>query len=275
MKPTTIDRPPRELKTRIALDRLVDLEETRDVRPINQDHVERLAVAVDALPPVDVVKLTEQRFGLLAGYHRREAHRLAKRATMRVVIHDPDTEEWFGFAVRSNLAHGLPLTMAERKAAALRMLKDGDKRSDRVIAEDCGLSHPTVAKLREARFELEDEETEASTGKNYQLRVGRDGKARRVPGVLLEEPPLPAAQDSARQRVTPWLGTWDQDLAEDAGAQEALNAWSEAFDGLTRALSYAKTFHPPEEIPDRYGTVAEFQDRYRRLGEAVTEWGRK
>jgi ParB-like chromosome segregation protein Spo0J len=154
---------------------VIDLEETREVRPLDPEHVERLALVVDDLPPIGVVKLAGSRFGVLDGYHTREAHRQAGKKTIRVLVHDLAPEEWHRFAVRLNLAHGLPLTLDQRKNAALYMLESGDRRSDRAIATDCGLDHKTVAKLRSARGGIVE-----ATGEDPQLRVGRDGRSRRV-----------------------------------------------------------------------------------------------
>jgi hypothetical protein len=54
--------------------------------------------------------------------------------------------------------------------------------------------------------------------------------------------------------------------------QEALNAWSEGVDGLTGALSYAKTWTPPEDIPDGYVSKAEFIERLTELLEIAQGW---
>ena len=202
MPEPSITTEPQVRKRPVAIDRVESLPETRDVRCIDREHVEMLALAVDHLPPIDVVKLAKlnaERFGILAGYHRLAAHQLAGKKAIRIVVHDLAVEEWHPFAVRSNLAHGLPLTLDQRKAAARRMLED-NPRSSRAIAKDCGLSDKTVEALR--RPEADDE----ATADFPQLRVGQDGKSRRMPisrneddaafdpvhaGMLEEEPELP------------------------------------------------------------------------------------
>jgi hypothetical protein len=77
-------------------------------------------------------------------------------------------------AVRRNVAHGLPLTLADRKGAARQILGIHSEWSDRRIADVCGLSHVTVGSLRVAH--------DTPSGHLYQLdtRRGRDGKARPV-----------------------------------------------------------------------------------------------
>jgi hypothetical protein len=57
-----------------------------------------------------------------------------------------------------------------------------------------------------------------------------------------------------------------------AAAQEALNAWSDASDGLTRALSYALTYQPPASLPDAHVSVVDFRERVARLLQAVNGW---
>lgn len=57
-----------------------------------------------------------------------------------------------------------------------------------------------------------------------------------------------------------------------ASRQESLNAYSAAVDGLTRALSYAKTYSPPADIPDGYVSIGEFLQRVEELQEIAAKW---
>jgi Protein of unknown function (DUF3102) len=58
-----------------------------------------------------------------------------------------------------------------------------------------------------------------------------------------------------------------------AARQETLNAYSDAVDGLTRALSWAKTYTPPAEIPDNYLPAEEFVERIENLHQIAQKWG--
>jgi uncharacterized ParB-like nuclease family protein len=178
----------------VPVESIAEMEETAGVRShrLDLEHAARMVPFIGDLPPIDVVALQRSRYGVLAGYHRLKAHQLAERKTIKVSVHNLDPEQWFAFAVRSNVTHGLPLTLAERKAAACQMLYGGDKRTDRAIAADCGLDHKTVAKLRiprEAESGGEDPHLEPT------VRIGRDGKAYPVAGAVKrdeehdEEPP--------------------------------------------------------------------------------------
>jgi SAM-dependent methyltransferase len=147
------------LKTPVALDRVLEMDETRQVRPLDHPHAFLMSMAISDLPPIDVVRLRGHTFGVLAGYHRLEAHRLAGARTIKVTIHDLDPEEYHAFAVRSNVTHGRPLTLSERKANARLIIFDHPDWSAREIGRCCGLDHKTIAKLREPEPEPEPEET--------------------------------------------------------------------------------------------------------------------
>jgi hypothetical protein len=72
----------------------------------------------------------------------------------------------------------LPLSMRERRAAALRIVSAHPQWSDRRIAETCGVAPGTVATLRktsEGRPTVQSEQCDR--------RVGRDGRARPVPSL--------------------------------------------------------------------------------------------
>jgi hypothetical protein len=72
-------------------------------------------------------------------------------------------------AVQANVRHGKPLTRGERQAAAGNLLRRCPDRSDRWVAEVCGLSHSTVARIRQAAEAL-----------GPGVRTGRDGRRRPV-----------------------------------------------------------------------------------------------
>ncbi|MEU0084723.1 ParB N-terminal domain-containing protein [Streptomyces sp. NPDC006274] len=129
----------------------------------------RLLAETDAdLPPIVVHR---QSMRVIDGMHRLEAARLRAARTIRVVFFDGDDEEAFVLAVETNIRHGLPLSLADRKAAALRIVKAHPHWSDRAVAAKAGLTHKTVGLLRRR-----------STGEIPQLeaRVGLDGRLRAV-----------------------------------------------------------------------------------------------
>jgi hypothetical protein len=125
------------------------------------------------------------------------------RACLRLQI-EPQFEEFEGddadayaFVISKNISRR-HLKPADKKKAAADLLRMKPEQSDRSIARQVGISHPTVAAVRE---EIESQ----STGKSFQLsepeqevdatvqtgqlsepkpepkRIGRDGKARKRP----------------------------------------------------------------------------------------------
>jgi ParB-like chromosome segregation protein Spo0J len=106
--------------------------------------------------------------------HRAMAARSVGRSTIPAVMFDGDEAEARIEAVRSNIAHGKPLSLAEREAAAAGILDLVPDWSDRRVASVTGLSPKTVARLRRCRTEARATEDSAQ----LRGRVGRDGKLR-------------------------------------------------------------------------------------------------
>jgi AraC-like DNA-binding protein len=134
----------------------------------NRGHARMLAGLGDQLPPIVVHRSTMR---VIDGMHRLHAARLRGVKEIRVRFFDGDEASAFVLAVQLNVAHGLPLSLADRKAAADRIIGMYPNWSNRAIASATGLSGPTVA-ARRRRL----------TGKNVQLeaRIGMDGRVRPV-----------------------------------------------------------------------------------------------
>jgi DNA modification methylase len=130
------------------------------------------ANSFDQLPPVTVFWI-EGRDGwwLVDGWHRNAAAKLLGLADIEAIEHQGTFEDALEFAYDANLKHGKPLTLTERKEAARLKLRWHTERSNRWIAEDCGINDKTVGELRD---KLE------STAEIPQLDKleGRDGKWR-------------------------------------------------------------------------------------------------
>ncbi|WP_149824890.1 ParB/RepB/Spo0J family partition protein [Streptomyces tailanensis] len=133
----------------------------------NRDHVRMLAEQEEPLPPILVHQPTMR---VIDGMHRLAAARLRGAGTIEVEYFDGGEDEVFALSVELNIAHGLPLSQADRTAAAERILKTHPYWSDRRVASNAGLAPSTVAAIRRR-----------STGRSDQLnapRVGRDGRVR-------------------------------------------------------------------------------------------------
>jgi hypothetical protein len=134
----------------------------------NDEVIQTLAQTEEVLPPI-LVHRSSMR--IIDGMHRYHAALLRQAKTMEVRFYDGDPESAFVLAVRANMAHGLPLTLADRRAAAARLIRSHPHWSNRAIASLTGLAAKTVDSIR------------CSSGESNQLyvkRLGRDGRLRPV-----------------------------------------------------------------------------------------------
>ncbi|MEV0247641.1 ParB N-terminal domain-containing protein [Nocardia sp. NPDC050712] len=148
------------------------------VREVNIAHAQVLAQVESPLPPILVHRSTMQ---VIDGLHRLHAAKSNGRQTIRVRFFEGSAEEAFVLAVEANSEHGLPLTLKDRKAAALRLMVMYPLWSDRRVAAVAGLDHKTVGAIRR-RAGGEIPQTSR--------RLGRDGRVRRLRAPLA--PPAPA-----------------------------------------------------------------------------------
>jgi ParB-like chromosome segregation protein Spo0J len=158
-------------------------------------HIARLAETETELPPI---LLDRKTMRVIDGMHRLMAASLQGRETVNVVFFDGSETDVFLRAVEENVTHGLPLSQADRRAAAERIIESHPQMSDRAIGRSTGLAAKTVAAIRRR-----------STGDAPQLnaRIGRDGKirpldsgeGRRRAASLLREQPTASLRDVARE----------------------------------------------------------------------------
>ena len=138
---------------------------------LDEEHARLLADSDGALPPILINRRTMR---VVDGAHRLLAAKLCRQQEIDVIFCDCDDDDAFVLAVKSNVTHGLPLSHADRSAAALRIIGSHPQWSDRMIASVTGLSHRTVGAIRRR-----------STGDSSQSnarRRGRDGRVRPVDG---------------------------------------------------------------------------------------------
>ncbi|MFE4336470.1 streptomycin biosynthesis protein [Streptomyces sp. NPDC056831] len=160
---------------------------------VNTEHMQILAGITEELPPIVV---HEPSGRVLDGIHRVRAALAQERTRISAIVYDGSDEDAFAVAVRLNTAHGLPLSRAERIAAAERILRTHPRWSNRMIAGVTGLAESTV---RVRRRDL--------PGPRSCARVGRDGRVRPVNAVdgrlrasrLLAERPNASAREIARE----------------------------------------------------------------------------
>ncbi|WP_216651346.1 ParB/RepB/Spo0J family partition protein [Actinomadura litoris] len=139
------------------------------LRGEDKAHVMRLAETEGPLPPILVDRRTMR---VIDGVHRLMAASLRGQETIEVEFFDGSPEDAFVLGVEANVRHGLPLSQADRHAAALRILMSQPDMSDRAIAKTTGLGTRVVAEMRRS--------TDAVPQLN--TRVGRDGRVRPLNG---------------------------------------------------------------------------------------------
>ena len=108
-------------------------------------HIARLAETETSLPPILVDKRTMR---VIDGMHRLMAASLQGRETIEVIFFEGSDADVFLRAVQENIAHGLPLSQADRRAAAERIIASHPHLSDRAIGHSVGLASKTVAAIR-------------------------------------------------------------------------------------------------------------------------------
>lgn len=139
---------------------------------VDPQHVQRLAAMRGPLPPILVHRGTMR---VIDGAHRLEAARRIGQKAIEVNFFDGTDDEAFVAGVAANIAHGLPLTLADRQAAAARLLTSRPDRSDRWIAAVAGLAVSTVGAIRGRLQPAGDR-----VGDGITARIGRDGRVRPV-----------------------------------------------------------------------------------------------
>ena len=156
------------------------------------DEYAELYKAGAAFPDV-VVFYDGESYWVADGFHRIAAARAVGHEDIRVDVKQGSVRDARLFSAGANAAHGLKRTNADKRRAVTMVLSDDEWRakSDRWIAEQCGVDHKFVGKVRDQlgtvpssdppppkrRSDPPTTETDPTTEK----RMGRDGKARAMP----------------------------------------------------------------------------------------------
>jgi transposase-like protein len=161
----------------------------------NNGHARTLAGLGDALPPIIVHRPTMR---VIDGMHRLRAARLRGADKIEVRFFDGDEASAYVLAVQQNVTHGLPLSLADRKAAADRIISLYPRWSDRVIATVTGLSGPTVA-ARRRRLTASILQPDTRIGADGRVRSIDPARRRQAAAQLLADNPGASLREVARQ----------------------------------------------------------------------------
>jgi transposase-like protein len=157
-------------------------------------HIARLAETETPLPPILVSKSTMR---VIDGMHRLLAASLQGRETIEVIFLDGTEADIFLRGVQENIAHGLPLSQGDRRAAAERIIASHPHMSDRAIGHSVGLAAKTVAAIRK-RSGDEVPQANARVGRDGRVRPLNSGEGRRRAAELLAQQPGASLRDVAR-----------------------------------------------------------------------------
>lgn len=158
-------------------------------------------------------------------------------------------------AVEVNIAHGLPLSLADREAAAARIIASYPQWSDRAVAASTGLAAATVAAIRRRS-------TDQATQSN--VRIGRDGKVRPInsaEGRRRASALLAARPDTSLRQVAKAAGI-SVGTAKDV--RERLRRGDDPLPDRLRARSERRTSRAVRPLRPRLGVSTEV-DRARLL----------
>jgi len=134
---------------------------------------------------------------VIDGMHRLMAASLQGRETIDVVFFDGNEADIFLRGVQENIAHGLPLSQADRRAAVERIIASHPHMSDRAISYSVGLAAKTVAAIRKRSGE-DGPQSSARLGRDGKVRPLNSGEGRRRAAELLNQHPTASLRDVAR-----------------------------------------------------------------------------
>jgi ParB-like chromosome segregation protein Spo0J len=157
-------------------------------------HIARLAETEAPLPPILVDRSTMR---VIDGMHRLMAASLQGREAIDVIFFDGSQADVFLRAVQENIAHGLPLSQADRRAAAERIIASHPHMSDRAIGHAAGLAAKTIAAIRKNSCE-DIPQSNARLGRDGKVRPLDSGAGRRRAAELLAQQPDASLRDVAR-----------------------------------------------------------------------------
>jgi ParB-like chromosome segregation protein Spo0J len=161
---------------------------------VDLKHIQLLAESDGPLPPILVHRGTMR---VIDGAHRLQAALLKGEQTVDVIFFDGTDDDAFVAAIEANNAHGLPLTLADRQAAAARVLASHPDRSDRWTAAVVGLAVGTVGAIR-ARAEPNGRKVTARTGRDGRVRPISGANGRKLASKVITEQPDASLREIAR-----------------------------------------------------------------------------
>jgi hypothetical protein len=135
---------------------------------------------------------------VIDGMHRLMAAILKGRDSIEVEFFDGTAQEAFLRAVEANVAHGLPLSHADRRRAVERIIRSHPQSSDRAIARSTGLGARTVATIRR-QMTCPGQQPDARVGIDGKVRPLNSAEGRRRAAEIIAENPMISLREVARR----------------------------------------------------------------------------
>lgn len=158
------------------------------------DHIKILADLEVNLPPIVVHRATMR---VIDGMHRLRAAILRRAEFVEVYFFDGSEADALVLAIKLNSMHGLPLSLADREAAAQRIIRFHPEWSDRRIAKVAGLAPTTVGSIRR-RSSVQNERSKPRVGADGRVRPKDSATGRQLAGDLMRENPNISLREAAR-----------------------------------------------------------------------------
>jgi len=138
----------------VPIDSVLFDDATYPRKGFDNDTVARYRMALDRLPPIDITHENH----LIDGYHRLMAHKIEGRQAIRASVETLAKEDVFWQAVLRNAAHGLQLSVEDKRRAGRQFFQQG--RPTRAIADALSVSERSVRGWTEDLRRQQDEERE-------------------------------------------------------------------------------------------------------------------
>lgn len=161
----------------------------------NHEHTRALADSPDVLPPITVHKPTMR---VIDGRHRIQAAMLNGENLIDARLIDCDKDTAYVLSVTANITHGLPLSPADRRAAAAHILASHPHWSDRAIAKSVGLSDKTISAIRRQATADSPQLPTRRFGEDKRARPLNTAILRRQAAEMLKEQPEASMREIAR-----------------------------------------------------------------------------
>jgi hypothetical protein len=243
---------------------------------VDEDYARALAKLDTRLPPIIVHRGSLR---VIDGAHRLRAAELGAREYIEARFFDGDEHDAFVLAVEANTANGLPLSLADRKAAAARIIATYPTRSDRWIALVSGLTATTVGAIRRCSS-VEDTRSNMRVGRDGRLRPVDSSAGRRLAGELMRLDPDRSLRDIARAAgIAPStvldvrnrlsVGEDPVPIRREGAAREEKSA---AGNNDTRRRVRSRTDTDPDPVAIMRSLRQDPSLRFRETGRALLRW---